>query len=171
MPIDWATVNWTFVVLMGVFAFVAALLGSLISFRNRFWGAVIGRNSVCCDFRLLESLSAPDGAAADHLHLHDACRLTFAPAALSVSASSISSPEVRRSHEEGLCGRASALAGLLKDGMMIMAGGFGLCGIPETLIQAIRDSGVEEPHRRLQQLPASTASASASCSTPGRSRR
>jgi len=41
MPIDWATVNWTFVVLMGVFAFVAALLGSLISFRNRFWGAVI----------------------------------------------------------------------------------------------------------------------------------
>jgi len=41
MPIDWATVNWTFVVLMGVFAFVAALLGSLISFSNRFWGAVL----------------------------------------------------------------------------------------------------------------------------------
>ena len=37
----------------------------------------------------------------------------------------------------------SALAGLLKDGMMIMAGGFGLCGIPETLILAIRDSGVQ----------------------------
>jgi 3-oxoacid CoA-transferase subunit A len=37
----------------------------------------------------------------------------------------------------------SALAGLLKDGMMIMAGGFGLCGIPETLINAIRDSGVK----------------------------
>ncbi len=37
----------------------------------------------------------------------------------------------------------SALAGLLKDGMMIMAGGFGLCGIPETLIIAIRDSGVK----------------------------
>src|SRR6201986_2257670 len=37
----------------------------------------------------------------------------------------------------------SALAGLLKDGMMIMAGGFGLCGIPETLIFAIRDSGVK----------------------------
>jgi 3-oxoacid CoA-transferase subunit A len=36
----------------------------------------------------------------------------------------------------------SALAGLLKDGMTIMAGGFGLCGIPETLILAIRDSGV-----------------------------
>src|SRR5918994_5255158 len=37
----------------------------------------------------------------------------------------------------------TALAGLLKDGMTIMAGGFGLCGIPETLILAIRDSGVK----------------------------
>jgi 3-oxoacid CoA-transferase subunit A len=37
----------------------------------------------------------------------------------------------------------SALAGLLKDDMVIMAGGFGLCGIPETLIHAIRDSGVK----------------------------
>jgi len=36
----------------------------------------------------------------------------------------------------------AALAGLLKDGMLIMAGGFGLCGIPETLIKAIRDAGV-----------------------------
>src|SRR5438094_8637174 len=36
----------------------------------------------------------------------------------------------------------AALAGLLKDGMTIMSGGFGLCGIPETLIMAIRDSGV-----------------------------
>jgi 3-oxoacid CoA-transferase subunit A len=37
----------------------------------------------------------------------------------------------------------SALAGLLRDGMTIMAGGFGLCGIPESLILAIRDSGVK----------------------------
>jgi 3-oxoacid CoA-transferase subunit A len=36
----------------------------------------------------------------------------------------------------------TALAGLLRDGMTIMAGGFGLCGIPEALIKAIRDSGV-----------------------------
>lgn len=35
-----------------------------------------------------------------------------------------------------------ALAGVLFDGMTIAAGGFGLCGIPETLIGAIRDSGV-----------------------------
>jgi 3-oxoacid CoA-transferase subunit A len=37
----------------------------------------------------------------------------------------------------------SALAGVLKDGMTVMAGGFGLCGIPEALIFAIRDSGVK----------------------------
>jgi 3-oxoacid CoA-transferase subunit A len=36
----------------------------------------------------------------------------------------------------------AALAGLLRDGMTIMSGGFGLCGIPERLIAAIRDSGV-----------------------------
>lgn len=36
-----------------------------------------------------------------------------------------------------------ALEGLLSDGMLIAAGGFGLCGIPELLIQAIRDSGVK----------------------------
>ena len=37
-----------------------------------------------------------------------------------------------------------ALAGLLRDGMIIMAGGFGLCGIPETLIEAVRDAGVRD---------------------------
>jgi 3-oxoacid CoA-transferase subunit A len=37
-----------------------------------------------------------------------------------------------------------ALQGRLFDGMTIMAGGFGLCGIPETLIAAIRASGVKE---------------------------
>jgi 3-oxoacid CoA-transferase subunit A len=37
-----------------------------------------------------------------------------------------------------------ALAGLLHDGMTIMAGGFGLCGIPAALIDAIRDSGVKD---------------------------
>ena len=38
---------------------------------------------------------------------------------------------------------ASALDGLLHDGMTICAGGFGLCGIPERLIDAIRDAGVK----------------------------
>ena len=37
----------------------------------------------------------------------------------------------------------SALGGFLFDGMTIMSGGFGLCGIPENLILAIRDSGVK----------------------------
>src|SRR5277367_3937511 len=36
-----------------------------------------------------------------------------------------------------------ALAGLLKDNMTIAAGGFGLCGIPEHCIEAIRESGVK----------------------------
>lgn len=38
----------------------------------------------------------------------------------------------------------SALDGLLFDGMTIMSGGFGLCGIPENLIVALRDSGVKD---------------------------
>lgn len=38
---------------------------------------------------------------------------------------------------------AAALKGVLKDNMTIMAGGFGLCGIPEHSILAIRDSGVK----------------------------
>ena len=37
-----------------------------------------------------------------------------------------------------------ALAGLLTDGMTVMAGGFGLCGIPENLIAAIREAGVKD---------------------------
>ena len=37
-----------------------------------------------------------------------------------------------------------ALAGVLSDGMTIMSGGFGLCGIPETLIEALRKSGVKD---------------------------
>src|SRR5215203_5498840 len=37
---------------------------------------------------------------------------------------------------------ATALAGIVKDGQTIAVGGFGLCGIPEALIAALRDSGV-----------------------------
>ena len=39
--LDLATVNWMFVVLMAGMAFVAALLGSILAFRNRFIGAII----------------------------------------------------------------------------------------------------------------------------------
>ena len=38
---------------------------------------------------------------------------------------------------------AAALAGVLFDGMSILSGGFGLCGIPENLIAAIRDAGTK----------------------------
>ena len=37
----------------------------------------------------------------------------------------------------------SALEGLLRDGLLIASGGFGLCGVPERLLDAIRDSGVK----------------------------
>ena len=46
---------------------------------------------------------------------------------------------------EKICTDAkAALDGVLFDGMTIMAGGFGLCGIPENLILALRDSGVKD---------------------------
>ncbi len=38
----------------------------------------------------------------------------------------------------------AALDGLLQDGMLIAAGGFGLCGIPELLLAAIRDAGTKD---------------------------
>ena len=38
----------------------------------------------------------------------------------------------------------AALAGLLHDGLTIAAGGFGLCGIPENLIEGLRESGVRD---------------------------
>lgn len=39
---------------------------------------------------------------------------------------------------------ATALTGLTFDGMTVMSGGFGLCGIPENLIAALRDSGAKD---------------------------
>jgi 3-oxoacid CoA-transferase subunit A len=38
----------------------------------------------------------------------------------------------------------SALHGLCRDGMTVLAGGFGLCGIPSSLIEALRDTGVKD---------------------------
>ena len=42
------------------------------------------------------------------------------------------------------CDATSALAGVLKAGMMIMCGGFGLCGIPDALIDENRKSVVND---------------------------
>ena len=39
---------------------------------------------------------------------------------------------------------ASALKGIVKDGQLLAVGGFGLCGIPEALIDALRDTGVRD---------------------------
>jgi 3-oxoacid CoA-transferase subunit A len=39
---------------------------------------------------------------------------------------------------------ASALQGIVRDGQLLAVGGFGLCGIPEALIAALRDSGVKD---------------------------
>ena len=39
---------------------------------------------------------------------------------------------------------AEALKGIVKDGQLLAVGGFGLCGIPEALIDALRDSGVKD---------------------------
>ena len=39
---------------------------------------------------------------------------------------------------------SEALDGILRDGMLIAAGGFGLCGIPELLLDAIKESGVKD---------------------------
>ena len=47
---------------------------------------------------------------------------------------------MKKIHESAL----SALDGLLHDGMLIAAGGFGLCGIPENLIAAIRNAGTRD---------------------------
>ena len=38
---------------------------------------------------------------------------------------------------------AAALAGVVQDGQLLAVGGFGLCGIPEALIDALRDSGIK----------------------------
>ena len=38
----------------------------------------------------------------------------------------------------------AALDGVLSDGMLIACGGFGLCGVPERLLDAVRDSGVKD---------------------------
>ena len=67
-------------------------------------------------------------------------------------------------------GADEALRGLVADGQTLAVGGFGLCGIPEALIAALRDSGVKGL-TVISTTPASTVSASASCWARARSAR
>lgn len=39
---------------------------------------------------------------------------------------------------------SDALAGIIHDGQLLAVGGFGLCGIPEALIEALRDTGAKD---------------------------
>jgi 3-oxoacid CoA-transferase subunit A len=48
------------------------------------------------------------------------------------------------SRDKRVASAREALAGLVADGQIIAVGGFGLCGIPELLIEALRDSGVKD---------------------------
>ena len=41
VPIDWSTVNWGYVALLSAFAFVAGLIGHLLSFKSRLFGAIL----------------------------------------------------------------------------------------------------------------------------------
>lgn len=41
MPIDWAVVNWLYIALMAVFAFISSFIGILLSFNSKFLGALI----------------------------------------------------------------------------------------------------------------------------------
>ena len=46
-------------------------------------------------------------------------------------------------HRKVFATPAAALEGIVRDGMTVAVGGFGLCGIPEQLIVALRDSGAK----------------------------
>ncbi len=65
----------------------------------------------------------------------------------------------------------AALEGKLFDGMTIMAGGFGLCGIPKNAIAEIKRSGAKNLAVTLQQRWRGQTLAWAFCSTPSRPRR
>lgn len=41
VPIDWASVNWLYVVLLAIFVFLSTLIGNLISFKRALLGAVL----------------------------------------------------------------------------------------------------------------------------------
>ena len=65
---------------------------------------------------------------------------------------------------------AEALKGVVADGQLLAVGGFGLCGIPEALIEALRDSGVKNL-TAISNNAGSMALVWASCLKPVRSKK
>ena len=75
--------------------------------------------------------------------------MTFAPSsALAFVCTARKPPEAAGERDIGMDKlyptATAALDGLLRDGLTIACGGFGLCGIPERLLDAVRDSGVKD---------------------------
>jgi len=56
----------------------------------------------------------------------------------------MSKSQAAGTHGKQFADAAQALSGVVADGQTLAVGGFGLCGIPEALIAALRDSGVKE---------------------------
>ena len=65
----------------------------------------------------------------------------------------------------------AALEGVVADGQLLAVGGFGLCGIPEALIEALRDSGVKDLTVHLQQRRRRRLRPRQAAARRGRSRR
>ena len=65
----------------------------------------------------------------------------------------------------------AALEDVLKDNMTLAVGGFGLCGIPEALILAVRELVRPEPDGHQQTTPGWTARVWVFCWRAGRSKR
>ncbi len=64
--------------------------------------------------------------------------------------------------------RARRWMGIVRDGMLLAIGGFGLCGIPEALIVALRDTGVRNLTIASNNAGVDGLGAWACCSRPGR---
>src|SRR5260370_15024 len=96
-----------------------------------------GRTANRCRYRTISPLNLAASPVIDALRRF---RLIIPEVALAAKASL---PSGRISMNKVYPDAKSALAGLLRDGMMIMSGGFGLCGIAEALSDAIPESGVK----------------------------
>ncbi|MEJ2434719.1 MAG: hypothetical protein P8Y53_16725 [Pseudolabrys sp.] len=62
VPINWANVDWVYVILLTVFVFLAALIGNLLSFNHRGWGALLSALLFAVAFVFWSYY--PDGAGA-----------------------------------------------------------------------------------------------------------